>query len=399
MTLAAADDLGKSPDYHGAVTPPRPSLDLLRSMTDESVLRLLMAEGRITRAEIAGRTGISKTTISESMRRLGEVGMVVDTGARTSGRGRSGSYYALAGGCGVALAASISPTGVVAEAVDPTGRVAARAEIPLDRSPGKERAAEALRAAASQARSGLAGGVRASVVSAADPVDRSTGRLVQMPDAPFLVGDLDPVTVLAPLVEGEVLVDNDVNWAARAERESGCAVGVDDFVYVHLGEGLGCAVVSDGQVRRGHLGVAGEIAHVLTHGANGTAVAFTQVFADLGLRRGASTAVDVDVVSALVHAAGKHEPHTADPVGALADAVSGVLLAAVAFSDPQQIVLGGPWGTLPGFVEAVAERARQWPRSIPVSGSALGAEPELLGARSRAVEMLRSAIVAASREA
>ena len=38
-----------------------------------------------------------------------------------SGRGRSGSYYSLADGCGVALVASISPTGVVAEAVDHLG--------------------------------------------------------------------------------------------------------------------------------------------------------------------------------------------------------------------------------------------------------------------------------------
>ena len=61
-------------------------------------------------------------------------------------------------------------------------------------------------------------------------------------------------------------MDNDVNWAARAEPRRPAAGELDDFAYVHLGEGLGCAVVSDGEVRRGHHGLTGEIAHVLTTG-------------------------------------------------------------------------------------------------------------------------------------
>jgi len=381
------------------MTPAKPSLELLRSITDEQVLRLLMEEGRLTRAEIAVRTGISKTTISESMRRLAEVGMVVDTGERTSGRGRAGSYYAVADGCGAALVASISPTGVVAEAVDAVGAVVARSQVPLDPWAGKERASEALRAAVARVGAGVAGAVRACVVSAADPVDRETGRLVQLPDSPFLVGDLDPVTLLGDLVDGEVLVDNDVNWAARAERESGCAKDVDDFVYLHLGAGLGCAVVSDGEVRRGHLGVSGEIAHVATRGINGAAVPFTQVFADLGLRQGTSAAVDVDVVTALVHdATAGRDQHAVRTVRALADAVSGVLIAAIAFTDPELLVLGGPWGRLPHFVDALVAGAQQWPRPIPITPSALAEQPDLLGARSRAVDLLRTAIVAIARE-
>ncbi|WP_253195678.1 ROK family protein [Streptomyces sp. JHA26] len=146
-------------------------------------------------------------------------------------------------------------------------------------------AAEALAAAAERLGTPDRGGLRTAVVSAADPVDRASGRLVQLPDAPFLVGALDPAAVLAPHVAGRVLVDNDVNWAARAERHAGCAAGIDDFVYVHLGEGLGCAVVTDGAVRRGHHGLAGEIAHVCTAGPDGTAMPLTEVFAALGLRR------------------------------------------------------------------------------------------------------------------
>src|SRR6476661_8708021 len=108
------------------MTPVKPSLELLRSLTDEHVLRALTTEPRLTRAEIAARTGISKPTVGESVRRLAQAGVVRDTGERTTGRGRVGTYYGLADDLGTALVVGISPEGVVAEAVDVHAQVVAR---------------------------------------------------------------------------------------------------------------------------------------------------------------------------------------------------------------------------------------------------------------------------------
>ena len=79
-----------------AMAPTKPTLELLRSLSDEHVLRALMSQRQATRAEIAAATGLSKPTVSESVRRLSASGSVVDTGERTTGRGRVGTYYALA---------------------------------------------------------------------------------------------------------------------------------------------------------------------------------------------------------------------------------------------------------------------------------------------------------------
>ncbi|MFD5493796.1 ROK family transcriptional regulator [Streptomyces sp. NPDC127091] len=371
----------------------KPSLEMLRALTDENVLRALMEEGRLTRAEIAARTGISKPTVSDSVRRLSEAGLLADTGERTTGRGRVGTYYSLAADTGAALVASISPEGVVAETVDAFGTVTARAEVGLGRAPGPHATARALTEAVALVRPRVHGPLRTAVVSAADPVDRVSGRLVHLPDAPFLVGDLDPAAVLADTVDGTVLVDNDINWAARAERATGCALGVDDFVYVHLGEGLGCAVVTDTEVRRGHHGLAGEIAHLYTAGPRGTALPLIEVFAELGLRRAESTAIDVDAL----RTATLGDSATARWIrGALARAVGGVLAAAVALADPRLIVLGGTWGAEPHIAEAIRERFAELPRSVPVT-TARVPEPELAGARTRAVEALRTAIIATPR--
>jgi hypothetical protein len=148
--------------------------------------------------------------------------------------------------------------------------------------------AAALRTAVEKARRGTGLTPRLAVVSAADPVDRSTGRLVHLPDAPFLLGELDPARILAPHVDGPVTVDNDVNWAAQAERDHARAAALDDFAYLFLGEGLGCAVVSDGRVRRGHAGLAGEIAHLITVGPRGQALPFIEVFSESSAAHGAA---------------------------------------------------------------------------------------------------------------
>jgi predicted NBD/HSP70 family sugar kinase len=372
----------------------KPSLELLRSLTEEHVLRALMEHRQLTRAEIAGLTGISKPTISEGVRRLVQMGLVVETGERSSGRGRSGSYHSLAPDCGTALVVSITAQGVTVEALDPFGSVVASSVVVLDRDAGAQAVARALVQALAAVTAARPDGspTRLAVVSAADPVDRTTGRLVHLPDAPFLVGDLDPASLLAAAVDGPVLVDNDVNWAARAEQSAGVAGAVGgspDFVYLYLDEGLGCAVVSDGHVRRGHSGLAGEIAHLVTHGADGRATRLTEVFAQLGLRRHASTAIDVDLLRARVAASSEGDP----TLEVLVAALTGVLEAAVALTDPEVVVFGGAWGRDPAVVGALRRHMVDLPRAVDVVPACLADQPQLAGARAAALEQLREVIV------
>ena len=186
-----------------------------------------------------------------------------------------------------------------------------------------------------------------------------------------------------------VLVDNDVNWAARAERAAAGAGPMDDFTYLYLGEGLGCAVVSDGEVRRGHGGLAGEIAHVVTTGPGGRAMAFIDVFADLGVRHPGSTAIDVAALTAAVTGSGRAERAARDVLGA---AVSGVVSAAVALTDPQVVVIGGTWGTHPAVREAVQAACERLARPVALRPALVTEDAPLAGARARAVRDLRSAI-------
>jgi predicted NBD/HSP70 family sugar kinase/DNA-binding transcriptional ArsR family regulator len=319
------------------VTPAKPSLELLRSLTDEHVLRALMDHPRLTRAEIATHTGLSKPTASESARRLTEVGLLRDTGERTTGRGRVGSYYALAADLGTALAVDISPT---AGRRRSRRRLRAHGEAGRATAPPTHRPGTRRRRTAHGVRQATTGSVPPRRRQRRRPVDRVTGRLVHLPDAPFLVGELSPADILAPLVDGPVETDNDVNWAARAEQAHAGPGALADFALFHLGEGLGCALVSDGEVRRGHHGLSGEIAHLVTTGPGLRAMPFTQVFAELGLRRPGTTAIDDErLLRALDGQAAVREQ--------LARAIAGAIAALIALADPEVVVLGGSWGTPP----------------------------------------------------
>src|SRR3954467_10192267 len=112
-----------------------------------------MVNQRLTRAELASHTGLSKPTTGESVRRLAEAGLLTDTGERTPGgrgRGRVGSYYALAPTLGTALAVVIAPEGIVAEGLDIYGDTVARAARPIDRPADPAQVAVVVRAVAAE---------------------------------------------------------------------------------------------------------------------------------------------------------------------------------------------------------------------------------------------------------
>lgn len=73
-------------------------------------------------------------------------------------------------------------------------------------------------------------------------------------------------TAVGPLVASRlgvpVTVVNDAHAGARGEGEFGAARGFGDFLYVSIGTGIGAAIVTDGQVRAGSHGHAGELGHV-----------------------------------------------------------------------------------------------------------------------------------------
>jgi predicted NBD/HSP70 family sugar kinase len=362
---------------------------MLRRLTDRRVFEQLLEAESLTRAEIAARTGISKPTISESVRRLTEAGLVVESGRQAGGRGRAGTYCRLRTETTAALAVSVGPDGIVVDTFDlkscPLAHIEQSVPAPVDGHALEPILLQAVQAAVD----GTPGTVRSCVVSVAAPVDRQTGRLVHLSYSPFLVGEFDPggtLSAVAPVVE----VDNDVNWAALAEHQQGNAADLENFALCYLGEGIGGAVMVGGAIVGGTRGMAGELARALTTGPGGRSRRLFECFADWNLLRPGSEAIDVALVRTVLDGRSPADRRGRDQIAA---AVAGALSSVVALVDPQGILIGGPWGSAPGLIDLIAERLD--PVADPpllLRPTALTHAPYRDGIRIRAIAAARQSV-------
>lgn len=372
-----------------AYEPQRPSLEMLRQLTDRRVFEQLLEADTLTRAAIAARTGISKPTISESVRRLIDAGLVSESGRQVGGRGRAGTSCYLRADTAAALAVSIGPDGVVVDTFDLKDQPLAHVEQPVS-IPIEGRSLEPLlRDAVHAGVEATAGTIRSCVVSVAGPIDRRTGRLVELPHAPFLVGPFAPQEVLRD-VGPRIEVDNDVNWAALAEHDHGNATDLTDFVLCYLGAGIGSAIMIGSAVVGGSRGLAGELAHALTTGPARRSLTLFECFAAWDLLAPGSDAIDVPRVRQILEGRSAADRRQRD---AIAVAVAGAVHSVSALLDPEGILIGGPWGGTPGFLDLLADQVARAPQAAaelrPVG---LTDAPYRHGVRIRAVAAARSAV-------
>lgn len=328
-----------------------PSLDLLRSLSDRHVLAAVASAGQLTRAAVATATTLSKPTVSQSVARLLESGALAE-GERTSGgRGRAGTYLTVNDAAGCAIAVQAGPEGVVGELLALDGRVLATKQRSLAVPVTSGALGRALISVCRSLASDSPGPIRAATLSVADPVDRRTGKVVELPASPFLVGELDPVHLLKNVLPVRPIVDNDVTWALLAEREHGVAAGVDDVLHLYLDEGMGAAMWSGGRPLHGARGLAGEIAYSRTSvPARGRTPALSGTLMDcvesLGYLREGTKAIDVDLLLDDLDAA-------VGQARSLATALAEVARAHAYLLDPQLVVLSGRWGRHTQIVDAV----------------------------------------------
>jgi len=248
------------------VTEVRPGTPrLLRQLNDRAALDLLLGGEPLTRAQISERTGVSKVTVSQVLTRLEDRGLVTGAGAaQAGGRGPNAALYSVVPSSAYVAGLYIDKDTVSAAVADVTGRRVA--ELSVD--PNGDEPVALIRGAVE--RLCLDAGIPLSALSAV--IIGSPGVLDPRTGDPRLVVNLPSwheglLEGLRGVLHKPVLIENDVNLAAMAERSSGAATGLDDFALVWLGTGLGLATVIGGQVRRGVAGAAGELGWLPVHGA------------------------------------------------------------------------------------------------------------------------------------
>lgn len=131
-----------------------------------------------------------------------------------------------------------------------------------------ERLYEVADAAIKDAKLGKKGAIAGVGVGIAGQVDPREGILLGAPNLSQATVNLPMAKLLRERFGVPAALRNDVQIAAMGEARFGAGRGVDDFLCVFVGTGVGGAIVRDGKVVRGAGGSAGEIGHLVIH-ANG----------------------------------------------------------------------------------------------------------------------------------
>jgi len=386
----------------GRGRPGTPSL--LRELNDRAALDLLLRGGTLTRSQISEYTGVSKVTVSQMLTRLEERGLVTVVGEQAGNRGPNAALYSVVPSSAYVAGLHMESDLVSAAVADVTGRRVADVSVnPSGADDPVELVRGVIGRACASAGVDLAR-LSALVIASPGVVDPQTGdpRLaVNLPA--WHEGALD---ALRGVLHKPVVIENDVNLAAMAERAAGAAAGADDFVLVWLGVGLGLATMLGGRLHRGTAGAAGEIGYLPVHGAPlHTDITLPhsggfQLLADgaavraLAARHGFAAPTAAEAVQAAVSSASAESAAFLDD---LAQRVAVGVASVCVVLDPGLVVLGGEVGRAGGTALAVRVAAGvaaicpARPRVVPTG---VPDEPVLRGAMLAAVDQARAGLLA-----
>src|SRR5206468_6763332 len=204
----------------------------------------------------------SKPTVSQALSTLEHARLVREAGRSSGGKGPTALLYELNPAAGWVVGVDVGREYVRAAVADLTGQIVAQR-----RQAARARSARSLittigtvaRAAAEAA------GIRwrrVTVAAVGSPgVFGSAGYPLLAHNLPGWTreGILDEIRT--ELTTG-VVFENDVNLAALGERWRGLGRDVDEFVYLHIGTGVGLGIVVHGELYRGAGGAAGEVGYL-----------------------------------------------------------------------------------------------------------------------------------------
>jgi predicted NBD/HSP70 family sugar kinase len=354
-------------------TPP-----LLKRLNEETVLETIRAGAPISRAEIARRAGISKPTVSLALQALLDAGLVREATLRPDGPTYGALYFEPVAEASLVLGVDLGARFLRGAISDLAGTLRARQDVELvgaDADTALDAIAE-LRDALVRTAGLSIELIDEIVVGIPGVVEPETGVVRLATNIPGLDGRRYGAE-LEQRLGARVTLENDVNLAALGERRQGIARGVDDFVFLSIGTGLGAGLVLRGELQRGRHGSAGELDYVamgLEQEIDPCAAALS-AFAE---RTMPAPPYDARAVFAAARAG---DELAREVVREEARRVALHIAPIAAVADVELVVLGGGIGTNSELLNDVRPLLEQWlPYPPRVEISSLGENAVLMGA-------------------
>lgn len=385
---------------------------------EAEIMRVLRRQRHVSRSEISHITGWSKAKASQEIRSLMDKGYLVEVGEGASQGGRKPRLLRINNQLGFIAGIDVGATSMDIALADVTGLIVQRRSEPADVHEPPDsvlgRCSDLL-ADMVKAQGGSPDRVLGIGVGVPGPVDFARGVLVAPPLMPdwenFRIRDYFKETFRSAYV----VVDNDVNIMALGEQRAGDGEGIDHFIFVKIGTGIGAGVISNGKIHRGSDGCAGDIGHIcvdkkgplcacgnigcLEAMAAGPAIASKAVEAS---RNGTSLVLSQmrDANGGIlrpedVNAACREGDQAAlDIIRASGQMVGDVLASLVNFFNPSHIFIGGGIANFGNHL-LVAIRSAVLQRSLPLATthlsikfSRMGSDAGVTGAIALALDYL-----------
>jgi predicted NBD/HSP70 family sugar kinase len=245
------------------------SLEALRRLNRLRVIHALRDQGLISRAEIARRTGLSRSTVSSLVADLQADGLVVERGEPGAAHGTQGGrppiLLSFDSSAGAAVGIDFGHSHLRVAVSDLSSRILAERALPLDTDHAAE---EGLDAAAELVGDLLAqAGIDESQVIGAGmglpgPILQESGVVGSSAILPGWVG-VAAADEMRRRLDVPILVDNDANLGALAEAAFGAGQDATDLIYLKVASGIGAGLLLNGRLYRGTGGLAGEFGHFL----------------------------------------------------------------------------------------------------------------------------------------
>ncbi len=243
----------------------RGNRDLIKEINRNLVLNLIKSRGPISRTDIARLSSLSLATVSSITADFISSGLVHEMGEGESTGGRRPVLLRLNYQAGFVVGVKLMEQVITSALTDLDASVLHYRVTPLTTDAGRD-PTSVLRA--------ITQAIENTIVEA--EVDRPRVLGIGIGMAGIVDGEAGvcryspffgwrDVAIAEPVADHfglPVYLENDVNTLTIAEQWFGYGHGVDHFVVVTVGRGVGAGIVVNGQFYRGALGGAGELGHI-----------------------------------------------------------------------------------------------------------------------------------------
>jgi glucokinase-like ROK family protein len=232
---------------------------------ETQILRHLRADGELSRSELAKMMGYSRASMTGFVNDLMEHDIIREIGKGASQGGRRSLLLSINGDYGFIAGYDIGATSIDLALANFRGDILEHCSEPADVRNDAEvvlgRCAELVRQMLEQ-QGGSPEQVVAVGVGVPGPVEFAKGILIAPPLMPSWENFSIKKHIAQTFPNATVVVDNDVNIMALGELHAGGGKGLNNFIWVKIGTGIGSGIIANGEIYRGASGVAGNMGHI-----------------------------------------------------------------------------------------------------------------------------------------